>query len=247
MSDRIVPGAGEDVDWHVVEAEAGKDCAARRAGGALDADFNGSARARQAAQVSVVETPSDEVFGVDFEALFGEQVVNPLRAASLGTGVVGLEPAAGRQPDWELGRKGLGRVAVADDLEKASAVSEGPLVQNRRPRMAFLGHGPVVLALVDPLPIEASVDGREPAQFVEHILGRGVVEAAKSQPLGELTYDPPVGFGLAGRGHGLAQALDSALGVGAAPVGLGKGTGGEDHVGQRGGLGEEDVDDYEVI
>ena len=77
--------------------------------------------------------------------------------------------------------------------------------------------------------------GERPPQFVEHVLGRGVVEAAKAQPLGELTDDPPVGFGLAGRGHGLAQALDPALGVGAAPVGLGKGAGGEDHVGQRRG------------
>ena len=113
--------------------------------------------------------------------------------------------------------------------------------------MALFGHGPVVLALVDPLPIEAGVDGREAAQFVEHVLGRGVVEAAKAQPLGELTDDPPVGFGLSGRWHGLAQALDPALGVGAAPVGLGKGAGGEDHIGHSGGLGEEDVDDHEVI
>ena len=65
---------------------------------------------------------------MDFEALFGEQVVNPLRAAGLGAGVVGLESAAGRQPDGKLGRNGLGRVAVADDFEKAAAVSEGSLV-----------------------------------------------------------------------------------------------------------------------
>ena len=82
-----------------------------------------------------------EVFGVGFEALFGEQVVDPLGAASLGAGVVGLESAAGRQPDRELGRNGLGRVAVADDFEKAAAVSEGSLVQNRRPRMALFGTG----------------------------------------------------------------------------------------------------------
>ena len=55
------------------------------------------------------------------------------------------------------------------------------------------------------------------------------------------------GLASPGRWHGLAQALDPALGVGAAPVGLGKGAGGEDHVGQRRGLGEEDVDDHEVI
>ena len=132
VSDRIVAGAGEDVDRHVVEAEAGKDRAARRAGGALDADFNGSACAGQAAQAPVCEAPSGEVFGVDFEALFGEEVVDPLRAAGLGAGVVGLEPAAGRQPDWELGRNGLGWVAVADDFEQAAAVSEGPLVQHWR-------------------------------------------------------------------------------------------------------------------
>ena len=128
MGDGIVAGAGEDVNRHVVEAEAGEDRAARRAGGALDADFNGSACAGQAAQTSIFKAPVGEVFGVDFEALFGEQVVDPLGAASLGAGVVGLKSAAGRQPDRELGRKGLSRIAVADDLEKAAAVSEGPLV-----------------------------------------------------------------------------------------------------------------------
>ena len=50
----------------------------------------------------------------------------PLGAAGLGAGMVRLEAAAGRQPDRELGRKGLSRVAVADDFEKAAAVFEGP-------------------------------------------------------------------------------------------------------------------------
>ena len=87
MRDRVVPGAGEDVDRHVVEAEAGKDRAARRAGSGLEADFDGAAGTRQATQAPVFKAPSGDVFGVGFEVLLREQVIDPLGAAGLGAGV----------------------------------------------------------------------------------------------------------------------------------------------------------------
>ena len=87
MRDRVVPGAGEDVDRHVVEAEAGKDRAVRRAGSGLEADFDGAAGTRQATQAPVFKAPSGDVFGVGFEVLLREQVIDPLGAAGLGAGV----------------------------------------------------------------------------------------------------------------------------------------------------------------
>ena len=49
------------------------------------------------------------------------------------------------------------------------------------------------------------------------------------------------------RGDGFAETLDAAFGVGLDVVGLAPSGGGEDDVGHLGGLGEEDVDDDEVI
>ena len=49
------------------------------------------------------------------------------------------------------------------------------------------------------------------------------------------------------RGDGFAESLDASLGVGLDAVGLAPSGGGEDDVGHLRGLGEEDVDDDEVV
>ena len=62
-----------------------------------------------------------------------------------------------------------------------------------------------------------------------------------------MTNDPPVWFGLAGRGNCLSQTLDPALGIGTYSIGFGEGAGGKYHIGHCSCFGEEDVDDHQVI
>ena len=106
-------------------------------------------------------SPSRDVVGVDLEGLLGEQVVDARGAAGLGAGVVGLEAAAGGEPDGIVVVDDLGRVAVADDLEDAAAVLELVLVEDRGAGVVLVGDRPLVLALVDAVPVETVVDRRE--------------------------------------------------------------------------------------
>ncbi len=71
----------------------------------------------------VADAPVLGVVRMDLERLLIEQVVDAAGAAGLGAGVVGLQPAAGGEPDRELVVDDLGRIAVADDLEERRARS----------------------------------------------------------------------------------------------------------------------------
>ena len=85
------------------------------------------------------------------------------------------------------------------------------------------------------------------AEFVEDVLGGFVFEAGGAEAFGDFGNDPPVGFGIAITWDGGAEALDPAFGVSLHSVGLAPGGGWEDDVGHLRGLGEEDVDDDEVV
>ena len=124
FGDRIVAGAGEEVDGGIAEAEAGKDGALRGAVGEFGFDADLSAGAGELTPLAVGEVPLHGVLGMDFEGFFGKQVVDTLGAPGLGSGMVSRESAAGSEPDGELGGDGFGRISVADDSEEAASVFE---------------------------------------------------------------------------------------------------------------------------
>ena len=72
-------------------------------------------------------------------------------------------------------------------------------------------------------------------------LARVGVVPVEAEAAGELLDDPPVRPRLAGQRHGGAAELDLAVGVGDGAVLLGPGRGGQDHVGELRGLGDEEV------
>lgn len=162
--------------------------------------------------------------------------------------MVGLEAAAGGEPDGVVGVDDFGGVAVADDFEEAGfAVLELAFVKDGRSGVAFFGNGPLVNAVADVVPVEAFVDGAQGTEFVEDVFGGPVFEAGSAEAFRNFGDDPPVGLGVAVTRNGGAEALHAALGVGLHAVGFAPGGGGEDDVGHLGGFGEEDVDDDEVV
>ena len=66
-------------------------------------------------------------------------------------------------------------------------------------------------------------------------------------PVGDVLDDLPVDPGLARRVQHLAAELHPAVGVGVGAVLLQVGGGRQDHVGELGGLGEEDVLHHEEV
>ena len=231
IGDGIVAGAGEEVDGGVAEAEAGKDGALGGAVGDFGFDADLAAGAGKLAPLAVGEVPVDGVLGMDFEGFFGKQVVDALGAAGLGSGVVGLEAAAGSEPDGELGGDGFRRIPVADDSEEASSVFELAFVEDGCAGMVFMGNGPMVATKVDSLPVESGVDGGNAAKFVKNFLRGAEVESVDVKAPGDLADDPPIGLSLAGWRDGGAEALDASFGIGADAVGFGPSGCGEDDVG----------------
>ena len=231
IGDGIIAGSGEEVDGGVAEAEAGEDGALGGTVGEFGFDADLAASAGELAPLAVGEVPVDGVLGMDFEGFFGKQVVDALGAAGLGSGVVGLEAAAGSEPYGEVGGDGFGGIAVANDSEEAASVFELAFVEDGGAGMVFMGNGPMVAALVDSLPVESGVNGGNAAKFVKNFLRGAEVESVDVEAPGDLADDPPVGLGLAGRRDGGAEALDASFGVGADAVGFGPSGCGEDDVG----------------
>ena len=160
LSDRVVAGAGEDIHVGIGEAEAGEDGSARGAGGGFDFEFDLAAAGGHFGEFAVDEAPGFGVVWVDFEGFLGEEVVDPTGTAGLGAGVVGLEAAAGGEPDGVVLVDDFGRVAVADDFEEAGfVVLEFLFVKDGGAGVAFFGDGPLVVAIADVVPVEAFVDG----------------------------------------------------------------------------------------
>lgn len=166
----IVAGSGEDIHVGIGEAEAGEDGAAWGAGGGFYFEFDLAAAAGHFDEFSVGEAPVFDVVWVDFEGFLGEEVVDARGTARLGAGVVGLEAAAGGEPDGVVGVDDFGGVTVADDFEEAGfAIFEFVLVKNWSALVAFFGDGPLVVTVADVVPVEAFVDGAEGAKFVEDV------------------------------------------------------------------------------
>ena len=188
------------------------------------------------------------VVGVNLERLFGKQVFETGTAPGLGAGVVGFETTASGEPEREVIADHFGGVTVTDDLEEAfHAVLELSLVKARGAGVFLVGNGPVILAFVDAVPVETGVDRAELAELVEDFFGRLVFEAGRAHALGNFADDPPVGLGFAPGLDGFAESLDTTLGVGLDTVGFAPRGGGQDDVGKLAGLGQENVDDNEVI
>lgn len=231
IGDGVITGAGEEIDGSIAEAEAGKDGALRGAVGDFDFDADLPAGAGELAPLAVGEVPLDGVLRMDFEGFFGKQVVDALGAAGLGLGMVGLEAAAGSEPDGEVGGDGFRGIPVADDSKEAASVFEPAFVKNGGAGMIFMRNGPMVAALVDSLPVETGVYGGNAAKFVEDFLRGAEIESVDVEATGKLAEDPPVRLGLAGRRNGGAEALNAAFGVGANAVGFGPSGCGKDNVG----------------
>lgn len=248
LGDGVVTGAGEDIDVGFGEAEAGENRSPWGAGGGFHFDFDLASAGGHFDKFPIGKAPVFYVVGVDLEGFFGEEVVDAAGASGLGARVVSLESAAGGQPDGVVGVDDLGGVAVADDFEEPRfPVFERLFMKNGGARVVFFGDGPLVDAVADVVPVEAFVYRAQSAELVEDVLGGLVFEAGGAKAFGDFGNDPPVGFGIAITWDGGAEALDPAFGVSLHAVGLAPGGGWEDDVGHLRGLGEEDVDDDEVV
>ena len=101
--------------------------------------------------------------------------------------------------------------------------------------------------LLEPAIAHAGVDGRQAADLVPDGLGFGLAPAG-AHPVGELEDDRQVVARAGRRLDGLAHALDATLGVGDGALALGPRRGGrQDHVGELGGLRQEQVLDDEEL
>lgn len=244
----VVAGAGQDIDGDVGEGEGGEDGAFGGLVSHLDLDLDFAAGAGHLGHASVDEAEGVGVVGVDLEGFVRKEVFDAGTAPGLGAGVIGLESTAGGEPEREVIADDFSRVTVADDFEEAfHAVLEFSLVKARGAGVFLVGNGPVILAFVDAVPVETGVDGAELAELVEDVFGGLVFEAGRTHTLGNFADDPPVGFGFAPGLDGFAESLDTALGVGLDTIGFAPRGGGQDDVGKLAGLGQEDVDDNEVI
>ena len=101
--------------------------------------------------------------------------------------------------------------------------------------------------LLEPRVAHPGVDRRQATDLVPDGFGVGLAPAA-AHPVGQVEDDRQVVAGALGRFDRLANALDAPLRVGDGPLRLGPGRGRrQDHVGQLGGLRQEQVlDDEEV-
>ena len=113
--------------------------------------------------------------------------------------------------------------------------------------MVFVRHGPLVLRVFDAVPIQPRVNGREPADFVEHIFGGFIFKTGDAKPLGNLGNNPPIRPRLALRGHRLAEALYAALGVHAHAVSFPPSGCGQHHIGEFRGFRSENIDEHQML
>ena len=115
-------------------------------------------------------------------------------------------------------------------------------------RVVFIGDRPLVDAVADAVPVEALVDRAQAAELVEDLLGGLEFEAGGAQALGDFGDDPPVGFGLAdGLGTAARRRWTRRSVLACTPSVSPQPEAGKDDVGQLRGLGEEEVDDDEVV
>ena len=99
---------------------------------------------------------------------------------------------------------------------------------------------------LEPLPGNVVERGHQPLHLGEHFPRVGEVPG-QAEPTAHLDDDLPVGPGVAGRRHEGAQHLHLAVGVGdGAGLLVGRGRR-QDHVGEHGGFGKEDVLHNEMV
>ena len=142
----------------------------------------------------------------------------------------------------------VGRDDVGRHEARAPAFTRKTVDEHHRLARVALGQtgvGDGVLSL-QPVPGHAADAGHAAAHFIEH-LGDMAVGPAQPQALGQLLNDPQVLARVAGRVDGLAAHLHQPVGVGETAGFLGKGARRQDHVGQVGGLGQEDVLHHQVV
>ena len=180
--------------------------------------------------------------------------------AGLGAALVlGHQPAGG-QHVRERGAGVLGRLAVFDPNEPGPAVG-GREAVGEQSRSARVGHAAVgrgvgtrpedALLGVDPLVADAGVvgdpAGAGPTQLVVDAAWLGGEELPPAEPAGQALHQIEVVVHPLRWAKGLPAADHPALQVGHGALLLGPLGGREDDVGERGGLGQEDVGDHEQV
>lgn len=170
------------------------------------------------------------------------QLVEHLGAAGQGAGMPLLEEPAGEKDERVLLVGELGRRRETDGHQPGTPGRRRERVREEDlgARVAFqqTGRGDRVLAS-QPFPGDARVAGHGTADLLEDVRGPGVGPAAP-QAVGNLLEDPPVLPRSAGGLERLPAELDPAVGVRKGAGLLGAGRGGEDHIREGGGLGQED-------
>ncbi len=113
--------------------------------------------------------------------------------------------------------------------------------------MVTIGNRPLVLALLDPIPIKTRINRRQAAELVEDFL-RGVeVEPVQLQSLGEFANDPPIRSSFSLSGYGRPHSLHTPFGVCEHPIRLRPRRGGEHDIGEFGRFCQKNVDDHEMV
>ena len=170
-------------------------------------------------------------------------------AAGHRAGMPVLELPAGDEHHRVLGVGPLvgGNEVGRHELRAPGGGREMRLEHHRLARIAFvlarIGHRGIALQA---LPRDALDGVHAAAHLVEHLFGTFVLPV-QPQPARELDEDPEVRLGFSGRVQGLAAELHHAVGVGDGAVLLGPRGGGQHHVGEVAGLGEEDVLHHQVL
>ena len=154
--------------------------------------------------------------------------------------VVVVERSSGRENERVLLVGHLGRGTECDGVEQSLAPSEPAFMQESRARMILCRAGPLQADGVDAIVRDAAVARGQTRHLVED-LRRARVLHRIAHCGRHIAHDLPVGPGLPRRIDGLTHALRPPLGVAERAVFLSKTRGGQDDVGQRGRLREEDL------
>lgn len=168
------------------------------------------------------------------------ELVEPPGLAGHGAGVELLQQA----PSGEHYRIGfirqLGGIAERRGHHLPLAPGELLAVEQASPLGSLVMAGPLQSGLTHLVPVDAGVLGRHPADLLGD-LGHILVVPVAPHGIGELLDDPPVFPRLPRRLDGGGETLHPPLRVGEVAALLGKGAGGEHHIGELGGFREEDI------
>src|SRR3954454_11086328 len=239
----------QQVRRRLAEVERHEARARRVAVGQPRARLDRAAPGAQADEVAVGDAHRLRVVGVHVDVRLGLDGVERVRAPRHRAGVPVLEQAARVEDEWVLlGRQLLGRHPLGAHEVGLAVVGAEALVEQHdsavavlrvRVRVELAGRAEVVV-------LQARVVGHDRHELVED-LARVVVVHRQADAVAHLLDDLPVLARLARRVEHLAPELHAAVGVRVRAVLLEVRGRGQDHVGELGRLGQEDVLDDEEL